>query len=66
MIAKIPGRVKPDETVQFAAHWDAYGEGPPDAQGRTIRPGAIAIYEADSDTLSLRTCTLETSNASLL
>ncbi|ONF95996.1 M28 family metallopeptidase [Sphingomonas jeddahensis] len=40
VLAKIPGRVKPDETVQFAAHWDAYGEGPPDAQGRTIRPGA--------------------------
>ena len=40
VIAKIPGKVKPDETVQFAAHWDAYGEGPPDAQGRTIRPGA--------------------------
>jgi Zn-dependent M28 family amino/carboxypeptidase len=40
VLAKIPGRVKPDETVQFAAHWDAYGEGPPDAQGKTIRPGA--------------------------
>ncbi len=40
VLAKIPGKVKPDETVQFAAHWDAYGEGPPDAQGRTIRPGA--------------------------
>jgi Zn-dependent M28 family amino/carboxypeptidase len=24
----------------FAAHWDAYGIGPPDAQGRRIRPGA--------------------------
>lgn len=40
VLAKIPGRTRPDETVQFAAHWDAYGEGPPDAQGRTIRPGA--------------------------
>ncbi|WBH16385.1 M20/M25/M40 family metallo-hydrolase [Sphingomonas radiodurans] len=40
VLAKIPGRTKPDETVQFAAHWDAYGEGPPDAQGKTIRPGA--------------------------
>ena len=40
VLAKIPGKVKPDETVQFAAHWDAYGEGPPDAQNRTIRPGA--------------------------
>jgi Zn-dependent M28 family amino/carboxypeptidase len=24
----------------FAAHWDAYGVGAPDAQGRTVRPGA--------------------------
>lgn len=24
----------------FAAHWDAYGAGPADAQGKTIRPGA--------------------------
>jgi Zn-dependent M28 family amino/carboxypeptidase len=40
VLAKIPGRKAPAETVQFAAHWDAYGEGPPDAQGKTIRPGA--------------------------
>ena len=29
-----------DETVSFGTHWDAYGAGPADAQGRTIRPGA--------------------------
>ena len=40
VLAKIPGKVKPDESVQFSAHWDAYGEGPPDALGKTIRPGA--------------------------
>jgi Zn-dependent M28 family amino/carboxypeptidase len=40
VLAKIPGRKAPNETVQFAAHWDAYGEGPADAQGKTIRPGA--------------------------
>lgn len=39
-LAKIPGSKRPDETVMFAAHWDAYGIGPPDAQGRKIRPGA--------------------------
>jgi Zn-dependent M28 family amino/carboxypeptidase len=39
-LAKIPGSKRPDETVMFAAHWDAYGIGPPDAQGRRIRPGA--------------------------
>jgi Zn-dependent M28 family amino/carboxypeptidase len=39
-LAKIPGSKRPDETIMFAAHWDAYGIGPPDAQGRRIRPGA--------------------------
>jgi len=29
-----------DETVSYGTHWDAYGVGPADAQGRTIRPGA--------------------------
>ncbi len=40
VLAKIPGVKKPDETVMFAAHWDAYGEGPADASGKTLRPGA--------------------------
>jgi Zn-dependent M28 family amino/carboxypeptidase len=39
-LAKIPGSKRPDETMMFAAHWDAYGIGPPDAQGRRIRAGA--------------------------
>jgi len=39
-LAKIPGSKRPDETIMFAAHWDAYGIGPPDALGRRIRPGA--------------------------
>lgn len=40
VLAKLPGRTRPDETVMFAAHWDAYGEGPADASGKTLRPGA--------------------------
>lgn len=40
VLAKIPGTKRPDETIMFAAHWDAYGIGPADAQGRKIRPGA--------------------------
>ena len=40
VLAKIPGRTSPEESVMFGAHWDAYGEGPPDASGRTLRPGA--------------------------
>ena len=40
VLAKLPGRTRPDEVVMYGAHWDAYGEGAPDAQGRRIRPGA--------------------------
>jgi len=40
VLAKLPGRSRPDEVVMYGAHWDAYGEGAPDAQGRRIRPGA--------------------------
>jgi Zn-dependent M28 family amino/carboxypeptidase len=40
VIGKLTGRSHPDESVMFAAHWDAYGVGAPDAQGQTIRRGA--------------------------
>ena len=40
VLAKLPGKTHPGEVVMFGAHWDAYGIGAPDAQGRTIRPGA--------------------------
>ena len=40
VLAKIPGTTHADETIIYGAHWDAYGIGKPDAQGRTIRPGA--------------------------
>ncbi|MFM8377119.1 MAG: M28 family metallopeptidase, partial [Phenylobacterium sp.] len=41
VIARLPGRTRPDESLMIADNWDAYGEGPPDAQGRRIRPGAV-------------------------
>lgn len=40
VIAALPGAKRPDETILYAAHWDAYGIGPADASGATIRPGA--------------------------
>ena len=40
VLARIPGTERPDETVMFGAHWDAYGAGKPDAQGRIYRAGA--------------------------
>ena len=41
VIAALPGAKRPDETILYAAHWDAYGIGPADATGATIRPGAV-------------------------
>jgi Zn-dependent M28 family amino/carboxypeptidase len=40
VLAKLVGRTRPGEVVMYGAHWDAYGEGKPDADGRRIRPGA--------------------------
>lgn len=40
VLGKLTGTTYPKETVSYGAHWDAYGIGPPDAQGRTMRPGA--------------------------
>ena len=40
VLARLPGATRPQEVVMYGAHWDAYGVGAPDAQGRTIRPGA--------------------------
>lgn len=40
VLGKLTGSKYPNETVSYSGHWDAYGVGPPDAQGRTIRRGA--------------------------
>ncbi len=40
VLGKLTGSAHPNETISYGAHWDAYGIGPTDAQGRTIRPGA--------------------------
>lgn len=40
VLAKITGAKRAQEVVMFGAHWDAYGEGPPDAAGRIYRAGA--------------------------
>ena len=41
VLARIKGTRRPDETVMYGAHWDAYGIGAADATGATIRRGAI-------------------------
>ena len=40
VLARIAGSERPDEVVFYGAHWDAYGRGPADANGDTIRRGA--------------------------
>ena len=40
VFGKITGRTRPDETIIYGAHWDAYGEGPPDEDGKIYRAGA--------------------------
>ena len=40
VLARIPGAERPDETIMYGAHWDAYGKGKPDAQSRIYRAGA--------------------------
>ncbi|UTP40222.1 M28 family metallopeptidase [Phenylobacterium sp. LH3H17] len=41
VIGKLTGARRPNESVMFSAHWDAYGLGAPDASGKTDRPGAL-------------------------
>ena len=40
VFGKISGKSRPEETIIYGAHWDAYGEGPPDDEGRIYRAGA--------------------------
>jgi len=40
VLARLPGTTQADETLMVSSHWDAYGQGEADAQGRTVRPGA--------------------------
>jgi Zn-dependent M28 family amino/carboxypeptidase len=41
VLASIPGAKRPDESILYAAHWDAYGVDPADPTGKVIRPGAV-------------------------
>ena len=41
VIGKLQGAQRPDETVIYSAHWDAFGIGEPDASGDAIRHGAV-------------------------
>ncbi len=53
VLAKLPGTTRPDETIMVSAHWDSYGVGEPDAQGRVVRPGANDDALGTADVLEL-------------
>jgi Zn-dependent M28 family amino/carboxypeptidase len=40
LLAKLSGTRRPEESILYAAHWDAFGLGTPDAAGDTARHGA--------------------------
>jgi Zn-dependent M28 family amino/carboxypeptidase len=41
VLARLPGRSRPSETVIYGAHWDANGKGAPTSDGDDIRNGAV-------------------------
>ena len=41
VLARITGTKRPQESLLYAAHWDAYGVDPADPTGKVIRPGAV-------------------------
>lgn len=41
VLARLPGRSRPQETVLYGAHWDANGKGAPTPDGDDIRNGAV-------------------------
>jgi len=41
VVGRLEGASRPDETVIYSAHWDAFGIGEPDPSGDRIRHGAI-------------------------
>ncbi|MDA9797181.1 M28 family peptidase [Luminiphilus sp.] len=40
VLGLLSGNERPEEVIMASAHWDAYGIGAPDEQGRTVRAGA--------------------------
>jgi Zn-dependent M28 family amino/carboxypeptidase len=41
VMGRLPGSQRPNESIMYGAHWDAYGIGPADASGERIRRGAV-------------------------
>ena len=41
VVAKLPGRTQPQQSVIYSAHWDAFGIGEADESGDAVRHGAV-------------------------
>ncbi|WP_295958080.1 M28 family metallopeptidase, partial [uncultured Xanthomonas sp.] len=41
VVARLPGKTRPDDTLIYTAHWDHLGVGAPDARGDRIFNGAL-------------------------
>lgn len=41
VLARLPGRLRPEESFVYTAHWDHLGRGKPDSTGDTIYNGAM-------------------------
>ena len=41
VVARVPGAERPDETIIYGAHWDAYGRATPNESGDDIYNGAV-------------------------
>lgn len=41
VVGRLPGALRPDETILYTAHWDHIGVGEPDANGDRIYNGAV-------------------------
>uniref|UniRef100_UPI002FC78420 M28 family metallopeptidase n=1 Tax=Brevundimonas sp. TaxID=1871086 RepID=UPI002FC78420 len=53
VIARLPGRTHPDETILYTGHWDHIGVGDPDANGDRIFNGAVDNATGTSGLLEL-------------
>ncbi len=53
ILARLPGRTRPNETVIYTAHWDHLGVGEPDARGDRIFNGALDNASGVGDVLEI-------------
>jgi len=53
VLARLPGRTHPNETILYGGHWDHLGVGRPDARGDSIYNGAVDNATGTASVLEL-------------